>query len=89
MDADEVQAVAEAADGDLNILGALSSITGLQSPAPPRRAPEASAGDGGGKGALAAWGSHMRLVSTKLRPWGLIYGLGATLGGSGVLRDGF
>ena len=44
---------------------------------------------GGGKGALAAWGSHMRLVSTKLRPWGLIYGLGATLGGSGGLCDDF
>ena len=45
MDADEVQAVAEAADGDFNILGALSSITGLQSPAPPRRASDASEGD--------------------------------------------
>ena len=51
--------------------------------------PKSAFSAGGGKGALAAWGSHMRLVSTKLRPWGLIYGLGATLGGSGVLGDGF
>ena len=45
MDADEVQAAVEAADGNLNILGALSSITGLQPPAPPRRASDASEGD--------------------------------------------
>ena len=39
MDADEVQAVAAATDGNLNILGALSSVL---SPAPPRRASDAS-----------------------------------------------
>ena len=44
---------------------------------------------GGDKGALAALGAHMRLVSTKWRPWGLIYALGPTLGRSGVLGDGF
>ena len=44
---------------------------------------------GGDKGALAALGAHMRLVSTKWRPWGLIYALGPTLGRSGLLGDGF
>ena len=42
MDAEEVRAAAEAAEGNLNILGALSSIAGLQSPAPPRRASDAN-----------------------------------------------
>ena len=44
---------------------------------------------GGDKGALAALGAHMQLVSTKWRPWGLIYALGPTLGRSGVLGGGF
>ena len=47
--------------------------------------PKSAFSAGGDSGATATRVAHMRLVSTKQRPWGLIYGLGATLGGSGVL----